>query len=59
MSIWADQQIHALNAKVLELEKRIEALEAPRTVSPFQISDAKVDKRTKEYRDAHPRGEAA
>ena len=56
MSIWADQQIHALNAKVLELEKRIEALEAPRTVSPFQVAEAKVDKRTKEYRDAHPRG---
>lgn len=49
MSIWADRQIHALNLKVEELEKRMYALEKEDKVNP-PIPITPPDLRTKEGR---------
>lgn len=52
MSIWADRQIHALNARVSILEERIKTLQnaSPFAVPPEGIPVEKLDHRTKEYK---------
>jgi hypothetical protein len=61
MSIWADRQIHALNARVSILEERIKTLQnASQNPSPFAVPPEgipvgnavveKLDHRTREYK---------
>jgi hypothetical protein len=56
MSIWADRQIHALNARVSILEERIKTLQnasqnpSPFAVPPEGIPVEKLDHRTREYK---------
>jgi len=55
MSIWADQQILALQNRVKELEERLSVLEKPVRWAPESVElggTHKIDKRSKEYRQS-------
>lgn len=50
MSIWTDQKIKELLAKVAELEARLAALESKPVDAIGSVIPPFVDKRSKEYR---------
>ncbi len=53
MSIWADQQILALQNRVKELEERLAVLEKPVRWAPEELGGThKLDKRSREYRQS-------